>query len=190
MSLDYWLEPNHFNPSETFNDHLQAIEAELPYLRASLGHLADSNNAEGVLQLSVALAVFWHIRGYLHENQRWLRRSVDRAGDARTAVLTRALVVLSLIVWSLGDFEAARPLATNALASVKEAGDREVLANANLELGLIEGNTESMVYSVTTDCNGRRAVHQPKSALWIVKHQVSRHPLNQLFSIPTGTAVG
>ncbi|MFL5761889.1 MAG: ATP-binding protein [Thermomicrobiales bacterium] len=138
VGLDYWLEPNHVASGEHVDDHIQSVEVEHPNLRAALAHMADSGNAEGVLRLAGALAVFWHLRGYLREGQQWLQWALAHTAEAPTAVRGRALVGLSLLLWTQGDVEPAEPLAIAALAIADRIGDKEIAANSIHELGLIE----------------------------------------------------
>jgi non-specific serine/threonine protein kinase len=135
--LGGWLEPNHLAPGERADDRLRWIEAEHPNLRAALDHLADRGDAEGVLFLAGWLAVFWHRHGHLGEGRRWLEWALAPTADAPTLARCRAIVGLSLVVWTQGDLETAAPLAGDGLARAEAIGDKELVALATHILGLI-----------------------------------------------------
>ena len=64
-AFDDRLEPNHLEPDERFDVRLRRIDADHANFLAALSWMKERDDAEGVLRLSGALAVFWHHRGYL-----------------------------------------------------------------------------------------------------------------------------
>ncbi|HEY7037151.1 MAG TPA: LuxR C-terminal-related transcriptional regulator [Thermomicrobiales bacterium] len=135
--LGGWLEPNHLAPGERIDDRLRRIEVEHANLRAALGHLAASGDAEGVLFLAGWLAVFWHRHGHLSEGRRWLEWALAHTADAPTLARCRATTGLSLVIWTQGSPSSAEPLAGAGLALAEAIGDKELVALATHILGLI-----------------------------------------------------
>ena len=130
VSRDARLDPNLIAPGERVDDRLWSIEAESANLRAALDWLAEDGDAEGVLRLAGALAIFWHHRGNLEEGRDWLLWALDHAAGTPTAWRARALAGLSLIVWSQGDTDLAASLADAAHDMSNLVGDPELLALA------------------------------------------------------------
>jgi DNA-binding CsgD family transcriptional regulator/tetratricopeptide (TPR) repeat protein len=123
---------------ERIDDRLRRLETEHANLRAALVHLGEAGDAEGVLGLAGALAIFWHFRGHLPEGRQWLEWALAHAPEAPTAARGRALAGLALVVWSQGDHEQAAQLARAALAVANQTGDRESAAHSVHLLGLVE----------------------------------------------------
>ena len=138
--LDGWLEPNHLGPGERLDDRLRRIEAEHPNLLEALDWMAQTGDAQGVLRLAGALAVFWHQRGYMREGQRWLEWALDRTPDEATLWRGRALAGLGLVVWPQGDLDRAASLAEAALAIAQRIDDLELTALSFHLLALAEGS--------------------------------------------------
>ena len=131
-------EPNRLGDHERFDDRLLAIEAEHANLRLTLARLADAGDAERVLQLAGALAVMWHHRSHLREGRHWLEWALARVGVESTVIRGRALAGLALVVWSQGEYDAAAPLAEEALSVAQQTGDGYLLPLATHILGLVE----------------------------------------------------
>jgi non-specific serine/threonine protein kinase len=100
--------------------------------------MKDLGDADGVLRLAGALTVYWHHRGDLAEGRQWLEWALAHTPDTPTATRSRALSGLSLIIWSLGETDAAEPPAQAALAIAEAIGHTELTALALHLLGLIE----------------------------------------------------
>ncbi|MEA2583886.1 MAG: hypothetical protein QOF33_1971 [Thermomicrobiales bacterium] len=135
---DERLDPNRVEPGERVDDRLWRIEADHPNLRAALVQFADIGDAEGVLRLAGALAIFWHHRGHLREGRRWLEWALANTPETLTLWWGRALAGLSLVLWSQGDNEPAVPLAQRAHAIAEHIGDTELTALSIHMLGLVE----------------------------------------------------
>ncbi|HEY7031720.1 MAG TPA: LuxR C-terminal-related transcriptional regulator [Thermomicrobiales bacterium] len=116
---------------------LRRTEADLPNIRAALAHLADTGDATAVLRLAGTLAIFWYLRGYFGEGQRWLEWALAHADAAASAARARALHGLGLVLYYLGHHERATPLVRTSLAIAEQLDDAELTAHAVHLLGLI-----------------------------------------------------
>jgi len=137
-AFDGKLEPNHLEPDERFDTRLRRIEADHANFLAALSWMKECGNAEGVLRLSGALAVFWHHRGYLREGHIWLQWALAHTPEMPTVHRARALAGLSLILWTQGDLDAAAPLAEASRAIAEQIGNKELAALSIHLLGLVE----------------------------------------------------
>ena len=95
--------PNHYGPFTGIADRFEQLEAEQANVRAALTSLADSGDAEGVLRISGALAVFWQYRAHLREGRRWLEWGLEHTSETPTGPRGRGLVGLGLIRSFQGD---------------------------------------------------------------------------------------
>jgi predicted ATPase/DNA-binding CsgD family transcriptional regulator len=129
--------PNHFGPFTDIDLRLQQIEDEQPNLRAALTFMADAGDADGVLHLAGALALFWLRRGHLREGRRWLEWALAHTAEAQTDARGRALVGLGSLRWAQREHEQAAPLARAAVAIAEAIDDQEIVAHAIHLLGLI-----------------------------------------------------
>jgi len=129
--------PNHFGPFTDIDHRLQQLEAEQPNLRGALAYLANIGDAQGVLRLAGALAVFWQLRGYQRVGGQWLEWALARTPEAQTDARCRALVGLGLLRWTQGERELAETPVRAALAIAEQIGDTEIAAHAIHVLGLI-----------------------------------------------------
>jgi ATP/maltotriose-dependent transcriptional regulator MalT len=129
--------PNRPEPFTRIDARLQGIEHERANLRAALTHLAAAGNAEGVLRLAAALAIFWQLRGHFREGRQWLEWALEHTAEASSGPRGRALEGLALIVFSQGDPEQALPLAHESLAIAEQIGDRYLAALSIHMLALI-----------------------------------------------------
>jgi excisionase family DNA binding protein len=127
-ALDDQLEPHHIEPGEHFDDRLLTIEAELPNLRAALGRMAETGDAEGVLRLAGAASIIWHHRGYLREGREWLEWALNHIVEGSSSARARALLGLGLILWTQGDAESAEPPTCAGRAIAEEIDDKELIA--------------------------------------------------------------
>jgi excisionase family DNA binding protein len=140
LGLDTWLEPNHLDPGERFDDRLRRIEAEHPNLLAALDHLKRTGNAEGVLGLAGVLAIFWHHRGYLREARQWLEWALDHTDNTPRPWRARALTGLALVRWTQTDAADAAPVAHAGLDMAEQIGDTELTALSLHVLALVESS--------------------------------------------------
>lgn len=130
--------PNHFGSFTGIAHRFQQLEVEQANLRAALTFMADSGDAEGVLELAGALPVFWQHRGHLREGQHWLEWGLSHTAELPTDYRGRALVGLGLIRWAQGQYEQAALLARAALDIAEQLNNTEIAAHAIHVLGLTE----------------------------------------------------
>ncbi len=137
LGLDAWLDPNSIAPGVSVDDRLREIEPEEPNLEAALAHLAEVDDASGVLHLAGQCAIFWHHRSYLAEGRRWLEYALSHTPPEPTLDRGNALAGLSLILFTQVEPGLARPLAEEALAIGRGLGDDHLVALALHMQGII-----------------------------------------------------
>jgi predicted ATPase/DNA-binding SARP family transcriptional activator/DNA-binding CsgD family transcriptional regulator len=124
---------------------LKQMDTEHGNLRAALSWSLDEDaeepdggRTELGLRLAAALFWFWFRHDYLTEGRRYLERTVSSRSDPTTTRLkARALNGAARIAYSQGDFGAAKALIEDGLALYRELGDKEGIAAALTDLGLI-----------------------------------------------------
>jgi predicted ATPase/DNA-binding CsgD family transcriptional regulator len=121
-------DPNRVAEGERIDDRLQVLEAEQANVHEALTHMADVGNVDGVLRLTGALAIFWHLRGHLRMGRHWLEWGLNHSPDTPTALRGRAIVGLGWILWSQGHWEAAARAGRASLPIGEEFGDSELVA--------------------------------------------------------------
>ena len=80
---------------------------------------------------------FWMIRGHAAEGLRWYEQILNLPSLPPVAE-SRALVGAAMMWYSLGDIEHARTALTRALALAHDAGDMEIVAQAEHLFGHVE----------------------------------------------------
>ncbi|MFN2250787.1 MAG: tetratricopeptide repeat protein [Anaerolineae bacterium] len=112
---------------------LARLSLERDNFRAALKWaLADKARSETGLRLAAALRWYWYMHGHLTEGRRWLARALEAAPDAPAAVRANALNGAGTLAYQQGDFDAARALYEDSLATYREVGDEH---GAGLVLG-------------------------------------------------------
>jgi predicted ATPase/DNA-binding CsgD family transcriptional regulator len=129
--------PKHFGPFTGIDRRLLQLEDEQPNLRAALAFMADTGDADGVLRLAGALALFWMRRGHLREGPRWLEWALAHTPEVQTGARCRALAGLGSLRVAQGEYEQAESLARAALAIAEAIDDQEIAAHAIHVLGLV-----------------------------------------------------
>ena len=118
------------------NDTPQALDVEHDNLRAALASGLAEDPAQA-LQLAASLWRFWLARGHFAEGSRWLEATLA-AAPQRTPLRARALLATAAMNVRRGDFNARVPdLAVEAVAIMREAGDRQALAQTLHLTGLL-----------------------------------------------------
>jgi predicted ATPase/class 3 adenylate cyclase len=120
---------------EAAAEWLDLLERELDNIRATLDWLERSGDDERELALAGALGDFWALRGHHLEGRDRVERALA-AAPARTPARARALTVAAGLAGDLGDEEAARARAEQALALHRELGDEWGAALALFMLGI------------------------------------------------------
>ena len=109
--------------------------------RAALQFALEDRNSEQALQIASSISLFWITRGHLAEGFEWLRRSLERAADAAPELRVRALMGAGNLAYVRGDYEAARPLYTEALALRRHLDDGRGIASCLNSLGNVAYET-------------------------------------------------
>jgi DNA-binding CsgD family transcriptional regulator/tetratricopeptide (TPR) repeat protein len=114
----------------------QLLETEHGNLRAALGWLEQTGDAESSLRMTGTLSSFWWFAGHLREGRDWLERALARGGDASVAARTRALEGTGFIAQAQGDTERAVAVLEEGLSLYRSIGDRRGAASALYSLGV------------------------------------------------------
>ena len=115
------------------------LEREHDNFRAALRWLIESRKIEQALCLSVALARFWAIRGYVAEGRQWLHGALEAASQESRATTVRA-VALSWAGWLAllqGELATAAALCQESLELSQHMSDQRGMALALHRLGLV-----------------------------------------------------
>ncbi len=123
----------------------QRFEREHDNLRAALGWALERGATEAALQLCVALAWFWRVRGYHSEGRQWLQQALEagraqqlqNAPTAARKVYGHALNWAGALAWRQDDYGAARALAEEGLKLLREVDDKWGISLALISLGLV-----------------------------------------------------
>lgn len=124
---------------------LDRLDAERGNLGAALQWSVDAGQEERGLELAIALAPYWDIRGYLGEGRSWLDRlaqSERATPKARAAALDAAGVLAN----HQSNFTAARTMHAEALIVRRSLGDLRLVAaslNGLASVGVSSGDYEA-----------------------------------------------
>ncbi len=125
----YYLEVAH-QSSSLEGSMLDRLEREHDNLRAALDWLADQGDAQGLLDLTLALSEFWLIRGYYGEGLTRLGSALAINGvDARSPRRALALRRRGALALERGDLATARHDIEEALSVEEAIGDQSGVAH-------------------------------------------------------------
>jgi predicted ATPase/DNA-binding CsgD family transcriptional regulator len=124
------------------------FEADLPNLRAALGWLDETGQAERVAQLAGALRWFWSAHGYIREGREWLDRALASNSAIDPAIRGRAAMALGQFAYFQGNEPRARELMTEGLTLYRAVGDRLGQAFALSALGALANYREEFDLAV------------------------------------------
>ncbi len=113
---------------------LARLEREHDNLRAALEWAEAMHDDDSFLRLTVALTLFWELRGHLAEGGRWFARALAAEGMP-SVVRARALWGAAHVALYGDDFETMMRRVPEALAMAEAVGDRWTEARANNTLG-------------------------------------------------------
>jgi predicted ATPase/DNA-binding CsgD family transcriptional regulator len=130
------LHPNRVEHQERVEHRVRRVEEDLANIRVALTWLAERGDAQNLLRLTAALAVFWHLRTHFREGRHWLERALGEAPSEPTRSRGQALAGLALILWAQSHYEQATAAAQESLAIAESCGDVELSANALHVLGM------------------------------------------------------
>ena len=143
---------------------LDRLDAERGNLGAALQWSVDANQEERGLELAIALAPYWEIRGNLAEGRSWLERlaeSEPATPEARAAALNAAGVLAN----HQSDFTAARTMHAEALILRRSLGElRAVAASLNglASVGVSSGDYEAARPMFEEILDIGRRLHDPQ----------------------------
>jgi predicted ATPase len=118
-------------------ESFQPLERELDNFRASLSWALESHHQEAGLRLASALAPFWHENGYLKEGISWISQILNLDNGQFPLTRAMALVQSGSLASSMGDYELAKSLTSQALPIFMEQKDRRGIGLALLNLGIL-----------------------------------------------------
>ncbi len=120
---------------------LDRLDTEIENLRAALEW---SLSAEGGVETGARLANdlfwFWYLRGHIVEGQAWYQRFIQSDIEKNSAVYAGVLTGAGVMANWLGDQATARRLLDESIPFLRGAGDRQELAQALLNRGIIAIN--------------------------------------------------
>jgi predicted ATPase len=138
---------------------LRRLDEEHENLRTGLDWSLTEAGSEGGLRLCGALARFWFTRGHLAEGRGWCVRVLGKAGgDERTPARAKALNAEGALAHFQGDYPAARARFEEALAIMRELGDRRGIASSLNGLGNVAHEQG--------DFAPARALYEESLAIW------------------------
>ncbi|HSL44522.1 MAG TPA: tetratricopeptide repeat protein [Anaerolineales bacterium] len=124
------------------------LEIEHDNLRAALSWSLESDQAKAGLQMTGALAWFWHNNGHLSEGSQWLEKMLTSDNDVPGTERAKALRVSSMISRYMGDYIRAEALADSSIKLYREIGDNRGVGLALIDLGdtvRLEGKREEAI---------------------------------------------
>jgi non-specific serine/threonine protein kinase len=127
---------------------LNRYEVEHDNLRAALRWALEHQQCGPAMRAAAALFRFWERRGHYQEGCAWLRQALECAVDAPAVQRGRALNALAFLLWRADDADAARPIAEQALALLRESGTARDIGQALLNLGMIAYFREEPILAV------------------------------------------
>ena len=114
---------------------LDAVDAELPELRAALSWAETRDDPECQLRLVLALRFYFRTRGEGAEGRRAITAALARTGSVAAGLRARVLVDAGSTVIDEEDHERAVELLREALPDLEQAGDRVTLGRVYALLG-------------------------------------------------------
>jgi predicted ATPase/DNA-binding XRE family transcriptional regulator len=139
---------------------LDRVRDDLESYRGTLTWLIERGRPVEAADIAWGLMYFWVIRGHAAEGLQWYEQVLTLPSLPPISE-SRALVGAAMMRYSLGELELAGTGLTRALALAHEAGDTEMIAQAEHLLGHVEhalGNSTSAGARFTRGVEGFRAL--------------------------------
>jgi predicted ATPase/DNA-binding SARP family transcriptional activator len=114
---------------------LDAVDGDLPELRAALSWAETKRDAERQLRLVIALRFYFRTRRERIEGRRWVASALERSADAAPALRASVLVDAALYAVDDGDIERCIELVHEARPDLAEAGDALNLGRVHALIG-------------------------------------------------------
>ena len=115
---------------------LDRLEMEYDNLRAAMDWYRANGDIEGGLRLAMALPRFWEMRVHLREGYHQLDKLLTSPSQP-TLRRAGALRMAGRLAFGVGDYTAARTHFQESLALARELGDKQSIAAALNNLGLV-----------------------------------------------------
>jgi predicted ATPase/class 3 adenylate cyclase len=115
---------------------LERLEDEHANLRAALAWLLEQHQTEQALQIVAGVALFWMMRGYLREGQRWSEEILAQADQPSSPLHADVMAVLGEFYRFQGDFDRATRVKEQALSILRRTDQRRTAATLH-DLGEI-----------------------------------------------------
>jgi predicted ATPase/DNA-binding XRE family transcriptional regulator len=147
-----------FGPAQ--GEWLDRVRDDLESYRSALTWLMERGRPTEAANIAWGLQYFWVIRGHSAEGLQWYEQVLNLPTLAPVAE-SRALVGAGMMRYSLGELGCTRDGLTRALALAHEAGDMEMVAQAEHQIGHVEhavGNLTAARAHFTRSVEGFRAL--------------------------------
>ena len=112
------------------------LSEEVDNVREAFRYLEARGDDETALRLGAALGYFWKTRGYYDEGLGRLKALLKNAGQP-TLTKAKALLRAGELAWLRSDHESAGALLEQSLAIAEGLGERSLMAQALMNLGII-----------------------------------------------------
>jgi predicted ATPase/DNA-binding XRE family transcriptional regulator len=150
-----------FGPAQA--EWLNRVRDDLESYRSALTWLIERGRASEAANIAWALMYFWVIRGHAAEGLHWYEQ-ILKLPSVPPVSESRALVGEAMMWYSLGELGRSPAGLTRALALAHAAGDREMVAQAEHQLGHVEhavGNAAAARERFTRSVEGFRSLGIP-----------------------------
>ena len=124
-----------FGPAQ--GEWLDRVRDDLESYRSALTWLIERGRPAEAANIAWGLMYFWVIRGHAAEGLQWYEQVLNLPSLPPVAE-SRALVGAAMMWYSLGDLGRTRDGLTRALALAHDAGDMEMVAQAEHQIGHVE----------------------------------------------------
>jgi len=150
-----------FGPAQA--EWLDRVRDDLESYRSALTWLIERGRPDEAANIAWGLMYFWVIRGHAAEGLQWYEQ-VLRRPSLSPVPESRALVGAAMMWYSLGELGRTLAGLTRALALAYDAGDMEMVAQAEHQLGHVQhalGNATDARAHFTRSVEGFRALGIP-----------------------------
>ena len=142
---------------------LNRVRDDLESYRGALTWLIERGRPAEAATIAWGLMHFWVIRGHATEGLQWYEQILNLP-SLSPVLQSRALVGAAMMWYSLGELGRARTMLTRALALAHDAGDTDMVSQAEHLIGHVEhalGNAKAAHDSFTRSVEGFRALAIP-----------------------------
>jgi predicted ATPase/transcriptional regulator with XRE-family HTH domain len=148
--------------SSGVREEVSRVEAEMDNLRAALGWLLDSGDAETALHMAASLSEYWTFSGgQFTEGRAWLDRALALGTEASASARAAAHYGVAMMALHRADLAAAGAAAAAGLALARSANDpKRVAGNAFMLSNVADGEgrrDDAMALALEADAAARVA---------------------------------